>query len=155
MTVPSGDREAGFTLLETVIVLAIAALVFSVGALSLSSLKKQMTPLSVAGQIAEMMNTARIEARREGAEQSVTIDLKTKTVVRESAERDLIIPADYSLSVVVGRETVTGSKTVQIYFLPDGTSSGGEIVISSPQGVAARVDINWLTGLSRASDGKP
>jgi hypothetical protein len=42
-----------------------------------------------------------------------------------------------------------------VHFLPDGTSSGAEIQIWAPDGGGARLDVNWLTGLSRVSNAKP
>lgn len=145
------NRQAGFTLIEMVAVLAIAALVFSVSALSLSALKGRATPMKSADEIAQMMNAVHMSARNTTDPQSVMIDLKTKrvTAVKQSG---IQISEDYSLSVVVGRETVSNEKSPEIFFLPDGTSSGAEILISSPKGEKARVDVNWLTGLARVSD---
>lgn len=145
------DRQAGFTLIETVAVLAIAVLVFSVSALSLSALKGRVTPMKSASEIAQMMNAVHMSARDGTDTQSVVIDLKTKRVTAKK-ERDIQIPQDLSLSVVVGRETVSNEEVLEIFFLPDGTSSGAEIMISSPKGDMARVDVNWLTGLARVSD---
>jgi len=151
MNVESQNRQAGFTLIETVMVLAIAALVFSVGALSLSALKGRPTPLKSAAEIAQLMNAVHMSAARETEAQSVVIDLKAKRVTA-AKKSGVQIPADYALSVVVGRETVTNQKSLEIFFLPDGTSSGGEILISSPKGDKARIDVNWLTGLARVID---
>lgn len=145
------NRQAGFTLIETLVVLAIAALVFSVGALSLSALKGQSTPMKSAAEIARLMNAVHMSAVRGTDAQSVAIDLKAKRVA--VAEKSGVqIPEEYSLSVVVGRETVTNRKSLEIFFLPDGTSSGAEILISGPGGDQARIDVNWLTGLARVSD---
>ena len=145
------NRQAGFTLIETVMVLAIAALVFSLGALSLSALKGQSTPMKSAAEIARLMNTVHMSASRGTDALSVVIDLKSKRVTA-AKKSEVQIPADYALAVVVGRETVTDMKLLEIFFLPDGTSSGAEILISGPVGDKARVDVNWLTGLARVSD---
>lgn len=151
MHAQSENRQAGFTLIETVVVLAIAALVFSVGALSLSALKGRSTPMRSAAEIAQLMNAVHMSAARGTDAQSVVIDLKAKRVA-VAKKSGIQIPEDYALSVVVGRETVTNQKSLEIFFLPDGTSSGAEILISSPKGDRARIDINWLTGLARISD---
>jgi len=151
MNAQSENRQAGFTLIETVVVLAIAALVFSVGALSLSALKGRATPMKSASEIARLMNAVHMSASRGTSALSVVIDLKSKRVT--AAEKSGVqLPEEYLLSVVVGRETVTDRKSLEIFFLPDGTSSGAEIMISGPIGDKARIDINWLTGLARVSD---
>ena len=147
------NGQAGFTLIEMTIVLAIASLVFSVGAISLSALKGRQTPMRSAGEIARLMTAAHNEALDAPSAQSVTIDLKAKKVSGPRGER-VVIPAAYKISVVVGRETVADTKVLDVHFLPDGTSSGAEILITAPDGEGARLDVNWLTGLSRISDAK-
>ena len=148
------SRQAGFTLIEMTIVLAIAAFVFSVGAISLSALKGRQTPIRSASEIGRLMNVARRDAIDGSSARSVTIDLKAKEVSGPLGER-VVIPASYKVSVVVGRETVTDTKVLDVHFLPDGTSSGAEILITAPDGEGARLEVNWFTGLSRVSDAKP
>ena len=143
------NRQAGFTLVEMVVVLAIATLVFSVGAMSLAVLKGRATPMRSAQEVAQLMNATHLEAIN-GPPQSVSIDLALKRVSARGGERVVTIPENYMVSVLVGRETVVDDTAPEIHFLPDGTSSGAEIVISGPNGDKARVDTNWLTGLSKA-----
>lgn len=154
MARPPDNGQAGFTLIEMTIVLAIASLVFSIGAISLSALKGRQTPMRSASEIARLMNAAHREALDGPSPRLVTIDLKAKQVSGDRGE-EVVIPAGYKISVVVGRETVTDAKVLDVHFLPDGTSSGAEITISAPGGESARLDVNWLTGLSRVSDAKP
>lgn len=87
--------------------------------------------------------------------QSVVVDLDAKAVFVRGGRHKIPIPGDYSVSVISGRETVIDTTAPEIHFLPDGTSSGGEILISSPAGGRARVDINWLSGLARNSNASP
>jgi len=143
---------SGFTLVETLVVLAIAALVFSVGALGLSVLKGRETPVRTAQDIARVMMAVRADAFGEGP-RSVVIDLEAKRILGPADGRMVRIPGDYAISVIVGKQTVADDKRPEVHFLPDGTSSGAEIVITAPDGERARVDVNWLTGLARVSDG--
>lgn len=154
MLIVSESKQAGFTLLEMTVVLAIAALVFALGAVSFSALKGRQSAWQVSEDIAQLVDTARLRVRQEQSVQSVIIDLEAKAVFLGS-ERRILVPGDYGISVIVGRETVADTKRPEIHFLPDGTSSGGEILISDPVGLRVRVDINWLTSLTRISNAIP
>lgn len=152
MMADENGSEAGFTLVETIAVLAIAALVFSIGAVALSSLKSRMSPMRTAEEIAQLMNAVHMTARNGSERSSAVIDLENKRVISPEGGRAIDIPSEFDVSVTLGRETVTDAKRLEVHFLTDGTSSGAEILISDRQKRKARVDINWLTGLARASD---
>ena len=145
------NAQSGFTLIEIVVVLAIAAVAFSIGAVGLAALKGRDTPLRSAKDVAQLMNATHIAAIN-GIPQRVTIDLKTKQLSSQNGRRMVMIPGEYAVSVVIGRETVVDTQVLEVHFLPDGTSSGAEIMITGPGGGQARVDVNWLTGLARVSD---
>lgn len=155
MQTDPAHREAGFTLLEMIIVLMIAALVFGVGALGLSALKGRVNPGRLSEDLVDLFDSARLRAHRDQSLQTVVIDLEAKAVFVRGGHYRILIPADYSVSVVAGREIVADAKAPEIRFSPDGTSSGGEIVISSPAGAQAQLEISWLTGLARMSDASP
>jgi general secretion pathway protein H len=149
------EKRSGYTLLEMTIVLVIAALVFGIGALGFSALKARATPRRLAEEIVDLVDAARIGARRDQATRSVIIDLEAKTAFATDGRLRIRIPSDYSVSVVAGREVSADANVPEIRFLPDGTSSGGEIVVSDPSGAQARIDISWLSGLARISDARP
>ncbi|MDO6965245.1 prepilin-type N-terminal cleavage/methylation domain-containing protein [Rhizobium alvei] len=144
------DRNAGFSLIEMVVVLAITALVFSIGTLSLTALRRLKATDQYASEITALMNDANARALNVGTEQSVTIDLQRKQFF-DKISPVIELPAAFGLTVKLGKETITDTRLLQVYFLPDGTSSGVEIALSGPDGRSVTVVTNWLTGLSQRS----
>jgi general secretion pathway protein H len=149
----AGDNHpnAGFTLVEILVVLAITAVVFGLSVLSISALRRGASPDVSAQEIVGLLNGVRERAMRRMVAQSAMIDLEEKTI-DGNFDEGFVLPPTHKLVVTVGRETVSDVKRIEIHFLPDGTSSGAVIEISDPNGKSARVETNWLTGLSRRVD---
>lgn len=143
--------EDGFTLVEILVVLAITAIVFGLSTLSLSVLKSRTSPGTLAAGVARLLNDAREGAVTHMRPATATIDMKNRTVSSEFDD-PVQFPETFKLVVTVGRETVSDTERLQVHFLPDGTSSGVGISISDLAGGKARVETNWLTGLTRQVD---
>lgn len=151
----AGENQAGFTLLEMLVVLAITAIVFGISAYSLSVLKGRASPERTAIAIAKLLNATRFEASDNGKSQTATIDLKDKVIRTTAADSEVRVPTDFELTVTIGEETVRNRRKLEIIFLPDGTSSGAEINITNKIGKSARIRTNWLTGLTAEVRSEP
>lgn len=145
---------AGFSLVEMLVVLAVTAIVFTIGAISLSALHGRMTPDRVAAQIVDLLNDTSDRAMESGVEQSVAVDLRQK-VFNNRVDPTIRLPDGFLLKVTLGKETVTSRQELEVIFLPDGTGSGAEIEISDGKDHLARITTNWLTGLTRQTDVEP
>jgi general secretion pathway protein H len=144
-------HQAGFTLVEILVVLAITAIVFGLSALSLSVLKNRTSPETLAIQTVRLLNHVRDGASARMRPAAATIDMQNRTVSSDFDD-PIQFPDTFKLVVTVGRETVSNTERLQVHFLPDGTSSGVDISISDPAGRTTRVQTNWLTGLTRQVD---
>lgn len=142
------DKQAGFTLLEVLIVLAITAVVFGLSFASLSILRNRASPDKLGMQIARLLNDVRERATTLARPEMAIIDMKSK-IVSSSFDDPIELPASFKLVVTVGREIVSDKEQLQVQFLPDGTSSGVDIVLSDTKGQSSRIETNWLTGLTR------
>lgn len=145
---------AGFSLVEMLAVLAITAIVFSIGAISLSALRGRLTPDHYADQIADMLNNTNDNAVERSREQRVTIHLKDKTF-ENGVDPGIRLPEDFRLKVIIGKEIVTEATELEVIFLPDGTCSGVEIEVAGAKGRSVHISTNWLTGLTRRADAQP
>ena len=132
-------RDDGFTLLELLVSLAILALV---SAIALPSLSRQ--PVSKVDSAAALIKSILVKAR----ERSIALN------------EDVYVELDFSRRLITGFETsaplptdiyirstseASGADGVaRIRFFPDGSSSGGSIVISH-QNRTVELHINWVT----------
>ena len=139
------DREAGFTLIEVVCVLAIVGLL---AALILPALPRATTQARLAAyavDVAALLKADRNAAIRNHAMVSTLLDADRRTV--RSGERvDAVeIPADVEFSALLAQRCADRVVGSTIDFFPSGASCGGVIAISR-RGFGYQVRVNWLTG---------
>jgi general secretion pathway protein H len=127
---------SGFTLLEILIVLAVLALVLSLmlrrGPLTSPALSVRGT----AGEVAQALRTARSEAIVGGHPVVLLLDTARRAyVMTGSAPGVLHAPPPMMIMAPLNG----------ISFMPDGSSSGGDIAVEQA-GHRAEISVNWLTG---------
>jgi general secretion pathway protein H len=144
----SNHEQAGFTLLEVLVVLAITAVVFGLSVVSLSVLRSRASPEALGARVVLLLNDVRDHALADMRAEAAVIDMKNK-VISSAFDDPVELPAAFKINVTVGQETVSNAERLQVHFLPDGTSSGVDIELSDPSGRATRIETNWLTGLTR------
>ncbi len=149
---PVQDPNAGFSLIEMLVVLVIVSLVTGIAGLSLQQIRKAKTPQGLAGELSRQMTALRYRAMNTGRVQTSEIDIERKSFSSGSGNAAIVIPADWTLTVTIGREIAQPKTIPKIIFLPDGTSAGAEIALREPGGEAAYVRVNWLTGLTEFSN---
>jgi general secretion pathway protein H len=138
--------SAGFTLLEALAVLAILGLV---AALTLPSLRRPPDKLRLEAATRTLMSAlrfSRAEAIARNNDVIVTMHVDRRSL-ESSTGSALQIDRDISVEMIFAadrRRDGAGS----IRFFPDGTSSGGEIILSLDKR-RARILVNWLTGEAR------
>jgi general secretion pathway protein H len=136
---------AGFTLLELLVVLAIVGLVLAIVPPSLmkgtgAQALKADTRLVVSG-----LQYARTRAISLNVPVALVIDPQTRRLSIDGKRQIGIISASTELSALNGQHVwQTGTRTA-IQFLPDGGSTGGEVLLSYRQ-TRYRLSVNWLTG---------
>ena len=138
-------RQAGFTLLELLIVIAlmgiIAALVVPMfgGPVSTSELR------ATARQLAAGLRLARSEAVSERRETFLVVDVAGKRFKVDREAREHALPSKVDLKLFTAQSDLVSQNVGSIRFYPDGGSNGGRITVAS----GARkfdVDVDWLTG---------
>ena len=144
------EGEAGFTLVEMLVVLAILALVAAGSAFALAgSRPKRMVAATEDRLVADLQRT-RLDAMRSGRMRSLAFDGAARLWRREGAE-PFALPDGVTLRLTTAREAGrAGSGEAAIAFLPDGRSTGGTIDIFGA-GIRRAVEVNWLTGAVQRS----
>jgi general secretion pathway protein H len=138
-------RAQGFTLLEVILVLVIAAIAYA-AVLALPSRGASAADLKAAARtLAASLRHAQSMAMATRRDSALTIDVESRefTVAGDSTVREL--PKALELKLYTAQTEVTSERRGAIRFYPDGSSTGGRITVAS----GARkylVDVDWLTG---------
>jgi general secretion pathway protein H len=145
---------AGFTLLETVVVMMIIALA---SALALPMIEGGFDSREVrraARQLASTMHYCRGEAVSLGAPQELVIDTWRNTIHTTSWDRWAVLTDRAVITDVRGGNPL-GDGMVQVLFFPNGSTSGAEVLLASRRDHFAnrlRVALDPLLGSVRVED---
>lgn len=135
----------GFTLLEMLIAMTLAALLLTVVPASFSGLLPHVENRSGVKALASELRSLRGQAIRERTEHTLLLDLEQRQYRPSGAEGFTHLPE--TLSLVFHPEFGNGQSesSVVIHFYPDGSSTGGILELASPD-THYEVHIDWLSG---------
>lgn len=143
-------RHFGFTLLETLVTLALIAVLLAVAVPALVT-----TPgielRSAARVIATGLRQAKLEAQRNRQSIALQVDVEARTLVLEGHERVRQLPPEIELEITTAEQEMQSPDRGGIRFYPDGSSTGGRISLSL-EGLKTRVDVEWLTGRVKVTE---
>jgi general secretion pathway protein H len=136
------DREAGFTLLEVMVVMLIIALVASlVIATTPGSGRAGLKAVTL--QTAALLRRERMGAILGGRVRRVSLDSARRVLVGDGG--DLVaIPRDVAVDVL-GADAVWSGRLAVVRFDPDGASTGAVLRLSH-DGAEYEIRVNWYTG---------
>jgi general secretion pathway protein H len=140
-----GERVAGFTLLEMLVVLAILAMVSAAGASFVRPRPDALALDSAALNLAAYLRSARTHAMQVNRDASFTIDVEGRRYWTETLPERFDIPKSASVSLYSASSERVEETVGRIKFFADGSSTGGRIQLKSMQ---RRLDVtvDWLTG---------
>ncbi|MBV2090211.1 MAG: GspH/FimT family pseudopilin [Candidatus Thiodiazotropha sp. (ex Ctena orbiculata)] len=141
----SSRKPAGFTLLELLIVLVIAA---ALVALVPPAINRVLPGVKLKGASQEMASAIRFLrgwSVSQGEQGLFLLDLEEKHYTITPREKVYEIPQSAELKMVAASDEGDGEQQGGIRFFPDGSSSGGRITLSGG-GRSHRIDVDWLTG---------
>jgi general secretion pathway protein H len=139
--------SAGFTLIEMLVVLTIIGLVAALGFPALRRPPDSLRLEAATRTLASALRLSRAQAIARNADVAVTIDTDRR-MFESSAVRATALDPDISLKMIFAATERRGRAAGAIRFFPDGSSTGGDIVLilGARQ---ARISVNWLTGEPR------
>lgn len=137
----------GFTLLELMVVLVIAALMIAVVPPLLSAAGLSSQVRGAARELAAGLRMARSEAVTTERSAALMIDLDKRdfTVTGRSGSRRLPASKKVQIRLYTARSQLIDGRRGGIRFFPDGSSTGGHVALIEGQ-TEYRVNVNWLTG---------
>ena len=138
-------KQQGFTLIEIVLVMALAVAIYAVLLLIPSR----------GGSIGDLKASARVLASGLRQAQSTAMATKRDAVLTLDVEaREFVMPGDTSarklpdgidLKLYTAQSEVSSDRKGAIRFYPDGSSTGGRITLSTGERKYL-VNVEWLTG---------
>lgn len=140
----SSPRGSGFTLIELMVVLAIAALALAAVPSGLIKLYENIEYRTTVRDLLSGLKTARAEAARSGLAVPFVLDVAERSFSVGTKQAG-VVPERLSLSLIVA-ESEQESERGSIRFYPDGSSTGGSIIVRRPTGVGVRLRVDWLLG---------
>jgi len=140
-----GRRQAGFTLLEVLIVLVIGVLLVALTPPLLSGMSGATELHGAARQLAAGLRNARNQAVTGQQEAILLLDLAGRRFAVSGDSREVALPNSVALHLYTAQSELLDGEKGSIRFFPDGSSTGGAITVSGPKR-AYRVNVDWLTG---------
>lgn len=137
-------RRAGFTMLESLVVLALITLVAGMASQLLRPPSARLRLESATRSFCATLRATRARAIATNSEASVVIDLFDKTYASPVGGVGRF-PLDASLTLDIANTQRLSEHAGAIAFFPDGTSTGGDLTAQMPE-ARATIAVNWLTG---------
>ena len=135
----------GFTLLELLVVLAIAALIASITLPNLRLPGFATDAAKAARHLASGLSQARQIAIFTNQESRLFIDIENKQFSVGTGPA-VSLNGIEKVTLLTSEQDVFTENIGSIRFFPDGTAGGGEISVTDETGSTARLKVNWLTG---------
>ena len=147
---PARQSEAGFTLLEMLVVLAITALVAGSALMLVNRRPPGLEIRANAYEIAAALRNARNQAILHNQETVVSVDVDRHQVWGDGTPVRVSLRKDFVIDLVAAAKDYASSSLGRIRFFPDGSSTGGKITLTyGPQ--KAIIVVDWLTGNATVS----
>lgn len=145
-------KDAGFTLLELVAVLAIIALAVAVAWPAAERSRSSNAMRRATINLAAALKNARSAALASNKETGLTLDLANYRFSADGMMAAHALPRNVRLSYAVPAVAQTADGAAMIRFRPDGSSSGGTIRLSVPR-QSAKITVDWMTGSTKITWG--
>lgn len=138
-------RVVGFTLLELLVVLAIAGLVMAITPPLIAQAIPGVQLKAASRGVASALREARNKAIGESRAQRLAIDLESRRYWVERGRAAGDIPEPIEIELTVAESQRDGDDRGAVAFFPDGSSTGGRITLARGD-VRYEVTVDWLTG---------
>lgn len=139
------SREAGFSLLEIMAVMALIALASALVMPQLRNSRQSLRLRTVAVEIASNLKMARAEAMKTNIDSVFILDTSKRSYAAAGTVAPKQIPRDIVVSFESQAAESDGPSRAGFRFRPDGTASGGSIKLQAGASVLA-ISIDWLSG---------
>jgi general secretion pathway protein H len=135
------DKQAGFTLVEMLVVLGLIALAMTISLPYATKSGDARKLEALTTSIIAELRLSRTKAIAQNRSVALSIDLKNRVI---NSSPPIRIPASLKIDLLTSQgENQTDQLSFNFY--PDGAASGGKIILTL-EGSTREININWLTG---------
>lgn len=139
-----GWAARGFTLLEMLVVILLIGIAAAAVSVSVTQGLTGARINAASGEIAAALRATRAQAIVQGKQQYFDVDLRNDTW-SDPKRKGVRLPAGLKLAITSAMEDRPNDYTGRIRFFPDGSSTGGHIILTSGSR-QWRINVSWLTG---------
>lgn len=143
----SDDLEAGFTLIEMLVVLAILVMTTTFIVPLFSGGSEGARLQMAASELASAFQLTRSAAIMRNTDMSLMIDVNSRTFSSSVVSQRSFAP-DIDAKLAFASGLGSGASDGGFRFFPDGSSTGGDVTLSL-RGRQTKLCVDWLTGLVR------
>lgn len=136
------DSQGGFSLVELIVVLALGGLLAAVLPPRLNALMESASYRKTVHDSANALEHARTQAILDGRRVHVAVDVNAGRLTSDDA---LLVQLPSSVEMSVSGVALMGHAHPALFFDPDGSASGGRIVVTG-KSRSTTIDLDWLTG---------
>ncbi|BFI97385.1 MAG: prepilin-type N-terminal cleavage/methylation domain-containing protein [Rhodanobacter sp.] len=134
----------GFTLLEMLVVILLIGIAAAAVSFSVTQGLASARINAASGEIAAALRATRAQAIVQGKQQVFDVDIRNGTW-SDPKRTGVRLPAGLKIAITSALEDRPNEHTGRIRFFPDGSSTGGHIVLTSGSR-QWRINVSWLTG---------
>ncbi|MDP5070928.1 MAG: GspH/FimT family pseudopilin [Congregibacter sp.] len=145
-------RSRGFSLVELLVVLAIAGMIMAAAVPSSVRFYEGMQRRQAVRDAVTLLSSAREQALSSGRVQDVSVRPSSRRIWY--GQRTHTLPEGLRLTVH-GAAELNREDVGVIRFYPDGSASGGGVDIERQDGSGTRISVDWLIGSVRQEALKP
>jgi general secretion pathway protein H len=141
---PRNRADAGFTLIEIILVLVVLSLGLAVLAMRGPPRSASLEIRATAGEMAQALRLARARSIAGNVPVGLTIDLARHSWHLDGALERALPPA-YAIAIRTAATALEGERLGTIRFAPDGSSTGGWIELADGHR-RMQIGVDWLSG---------
>lgn len=135
----------GFTLMEMMLVLALATALVTLVVPNLGPLITRAQLYSAARDIASALRYVRGQALVQGRSTEFELAVRDHWYRISGRKKSYPLPAAIELGLYTAETETVDEGTGRIRFFPDGSSTGGRVVLQA-NAIKRQITVNWLTG---------
>jgi len=139
----------GFTLIELIVVLALAGAIMAITPPLISAALPGVELKAAARRTAAGLRLARVEAIRSGRDAALRFDVSERRFEVDGEYRRTQLSRRIEIRLEVAAAERKDDDVGTIRFFPDGSSTGGIVILHRGGDKGYQVGVNWLTGRIR------
>ena len=143
----TGSRQAGFSLIELLVVLSILALTAALVSPALDRALQSARLKGATRELASALRQTRGQAIHRGLPARFILDTHQRRY-RVGQRNARTLHQELALTMIIAKVERNSEHEGGIRFYPDGSSTGGRVTLNNPAG-AFDIDVHWLTGQVR------